>query len=101
MLAPWELGNERYFSDTISCWLIFFVGRCSIDAGRRHIDVRNVIWLGTSNLGQNLVFEHHKARKEPDTIMTKAEYRGLMNNMRPLVTERLGVSNRCFDKYRN
>ncbi|KAH8117111.1 hypothetical protein DFH11DRAFT_1579357 [Phellopilus nigrolimitatus] len=74
LLAPWELG------------------RCSIDAGRRHIDVRNVIWLGTSNIGQDLVFEHHASRKDADTIISKAEYRDLMNLLRPRVTERLGTS---------
>ncbi|KAL5511331.1 hypothetical protein ACEPAH_4547 [Sanghuangporus vaninii] len=74
LLAPWELG------------------RCSIDSGRRHIDVRNVIWLGTSNIGQDLVFEHHAARVEPDAVMSKAEYRELMNSLRPLVTEKLGTS---------
>ncbi|KAL5529535.1 hypothetical protein ACEPAG_5520 [Sanghuangporus baumii] len=74
LLAPWELG------------------RCSIDSGRRHIDVRNVIWLGTSNIGQDLVFEHHAARVEPDTVVSKAEYRELMNSLRPLVTEKLGTS---------
>ncbi|KAL5489991.1 hypothetical protein ACEPAI_4824 [Sanghuangporus weigelae] len=74
LLAPWELG------------------RCSIDSGRRHIDVRNVIWLGTSNIGQDLVFEHHAARIEPDTVVSKVEYRELMNSLRPLVTEKLGTS---------
>ncbi|KAL5532831.1 hypothetical protein ACEPAF_4605 [Sanghuangporus sanghuang] len=74
LLSPWELG------------------RCSIDSGRRHIDARNVIWLGTSNIGQNLVFEHHTARIEPDAVMSKAEYRELMNSLRPLVTEKLGTS---------
>ncbi|KAI5122213.1 hypothetical protein M0805_002702 [Coniferiporia weirii] len=74
LLAPWELG------------------RCSIDAGRRHIDVRNVIWLGTSNIGQDLVFEHYDSRKDSNTMISKAEYRELMNLLRPRVTERLGTS---------
>lgn len=76
LLAPWELG------------------RCSIDAGRKHIDVRNVIWLGTSNLGQDLVFAHHSSRpqSEQDNVLTKPEYRELMNQLRPRVTEKLGVS---------
>ena len=68
------------------------VGRCSIDAGRQHIDVRNVIWIGTSNIGQDLVFEHHAKHSNPDSIVSKAEYRELMNALRPRVTDKLGVS---------
>lgn len=74
LLAPWESG------------------RCSFDAGRRHIDVRNVIWIGTSNTGQNIIFDYHDARKDPDIPMTKPEYRELMALLRPGVSEKLGVS---------
>jgi hypothetical protein len=69
-------------------------GRCSFEAGRRHIDVRNVIWLGTSNIGQELIFEHHASRREPESVMTREEYVGLMASLRPQVSDRLGVRHR-------
>jgi hypothetical protein len=75
LLMPWELG------------------RCSFEAGARHIDVHNVIWLGTSNIGHDLVFKHHQSRARPDDLMTREEYVELMDLLRPLVSERLGVSN--------
>lgn len=74
LLMPWELG------------------RCAFDANGRHVDVRNVIWLGTSNVGHDLVFEHHEARAIPDELMTREEYIELMGLLRPRVSERLGVS---------
>ncbi|KAF7440261.1 hypothetical protein PC9H_000605 [Pleurotus ostreatus] len=73
LLMPWELG------------------RCSFEAGSRHVDVRNVIWLGTSNVGQELVFDHHAARAEPETLMSREEYVQLMALLRPRVSEQLGV----------
>ncbi|KDQ33054.1 hypothetical protein PLEOSDRAFT_1060740 [Pleurotus ostreatus PC15] len=74
LLMPWELG------------------RCSFEAGSRHVDVRNVIWLGTSNVGQELVFDHHAARAEPETLMSREEYVQLMALLRPRVSEQLGTS---------
>lgn len=68
-----------------------FAGRCSFEAGSRHVDVRNVIWLGTSNVGQELVFDHHAARAEPETLMSREEYVQLMALLRPRVSEQLGV----------
>jgi len=68
------------------------LGRCLFEAGNRHIDVRNVVWLGTSNIGHDLVFKHHESRMRPDELMTCEEYVELMNLSRPLVSERLGVS---------
>jgi len=67
------------------------LGRCAFEANGRHIDVRNVVWLGTSNVGHGLVFEHHEARAQPDEIMSKEEYVELMGLLRPRVSERLGV----------
>ena len=66
-------------------------GRCSFEAGHRHVDVSQVVWLGTSNVGHDLVFEHHAARAAPDAPMTRAEYVALTALLRPRVSERLGV----------
>ncbi|EKM82382.1 hypothetical protein AGABI1DRAFT_67991 [Agaricus bisporus var. burnettii JB137-S8] len=74
LLMPWELG------------------RCSFEAGNRHIDVRNVVWLGTSNIGHELVFKHQESRTRPDDMVSREEYVDLMGLLRPLVTERLGAS---------
>ncbi|KAK0195434.1 P-loop containing nucleoside triphosphate hydrolase protein [Armillaria mellea] len=74
LLLPWELG------------------RCSFEANTMNIDVHNTIWLGTSNIGQDLVFEYHESLKHPDKIMSREEYVKLMSLMRPRVSERLGSS---------
>lgn len=78
LLMPWELG------------------RCAFEASSRHIDVRNVIWLGTSNIGHELVFEHRTSREVPEELMTREEYVELMGLLRPRVSERLGVRQSCF-----
>jgi len=74
LLMPWELG------------------RCSPEAGKRHIDVRNVIWLGTSNIGEDLVFDYNASRLDPDVVTTRDEYIELMGLLRPRVSARLGAS---------
>ncbi|TFK61003.1 P-loop containing nucleoside triphosphate hydrolase protein [Pluteus cervinus] len=74
LLMPWELG------------------RCSFEASSRHIDVRNVVWLGTSNIGHDLVFQHHESRDYSDEMMSREEYVALMEALRPRVSERLGAS---------
>jgi ATP-dependent Clp protease ATP-binding subunit ClpA len=73
LLMPWELG------------------RCAFEANGRHVDVRNVVWLGTSNVGHDLVFQHNEARTQPYEVMSREEYVALMGLMRPRVSERLGV----------
>ena len=73
LLMPWELG------------------RCAFEAGTRHVDVKNVIWLGTSNIGHDLVFQHHDSRKNSGEPMSREEYVELMVLLRPKVSERLGV----------
>ena len=73
LLMPWELG------------------RCAFEASSRHIDVRNVIWLGTSNIGHDLVFQHLETRKNPEQLMTREEYINLMSLLRPKVSRQLGV----------
>jgi ATP-dependent Clp protease ATP-binding subunit ClpA len=74
LLMPWELG------------------RCSLEAGKRHVDLTKVIWLGTSNIGHNLVFEHHDSRPDPSKPVTREEYRDLMDLLRPHVSQCLGAS---------
>lgn len=67
-------------------------GRCTFEANGRLVDTRNVIWLGTSNIGQDLVLEHHNSRALRHEQMSKGEYTELMAMLRPRVSERLGVS---------
>ncbi|TFK54692.1 P-loop containing nucleoside triphosphate hydrolase protein [Heliocybe sulcata] len=74
LLMPWELG------------------RCSPEAGRRHIDVRKVIWIGTSNIGHDLVFAHEAERAAPYSKLSRDEYVELMKQLRPVVSDRLGPS---------
>ncbi|KAL1709595.1 hypothetical protein EV121DRAFT_252583 [Schizophyllum commune] len=74
LLMPWELG------------------RCSFDAGGRTVDTRNVVWIGTSNLGHDLVFEHHDARDNTQKTMSREEYMALMALLRPRISDRLGAS---------
>ncbi|KAF8197537.1 P-loop containing nucleoside triphosphate hydrolase protein [Pholiota molesta] len=66
LLMPWELG------------------RCAFEA--------NVIWLGTSNIGHELVFQHRDTRKNAEELMSREEYVELMALLRPKVSERLGTS---------
>jgi len=50
-----------------------------------------VIWLGTSNIGQELILDHHKSRETPDSLMPREDYVTLMTDLRPRVSDRLGV----------
>jgi hypothetical protein len=61
--------------------------------GKRHIDVRNVIWLGTSNLGNELVLECQAVSEEP---MSRDGYMELVGRLRPRISECLGVSARVL-----
>ncbi|KAJ7772946.1 hypothetical protein DFH07DRAFT_937488 [Mycena maculata] len=74
LLMPWESG------------------RCSFEANSRHIDVRNVVWLGTSNIGHDVVSEHHAARALLDELMSREEYVQLMNMVREPVSKHMGAS---------
>jgi ATP-dependent Clp protease ATP-binding subunit ClpA len=78
LLMPWELG------------------RCAFEASKRHIDVRNVIWLGTSNIGHDLVFQHLESRSQPEQLMSREEYISLMALLRPKVSKQLGVRTTAF-----
>lgn len=70
-------------------------GRCSPQAGDRHIDVRNVIWIGTSNIGHDTVFQYQSSlppAAASSTSMSRKDYVRLMDLLRPKVSERLGAS---------
>ncbi|TCD68469.1 hypothetical protein EIP91_010755 [Steccherinum ochraceum] len=84
-----KVEDQKYLSSLLMPWEL---GRCSFEAGQRHVDVSKVIWLGTSNIGHDLVFEHQAQRVEPETAMTREEYVDLMKLLRPQVSERLGPS---------
>ncbi|KAF8891328.1 P-loop containing nucleoside triphosphate hydrolase protein [Infundibulicybe gibba] len=84
-----KTGDEKTLWSLLMPWEL---GRCSFEANSRHIDVRNVIWLGTSNVGHELVFEHRESREHPDKLMSREEYVELMGLLRPRVSERLGAS---------
>ncbi|KAL0570184.1 hypothetical protein V5O48_011789 [Marasmius crinis-equi] len=74
LLVPWEFG------------------RCTFEANSRTIDVRNVIWVGTSNIGQDIIFSYHESRHRPDEILSREEYVELMGIVRPRVSDQLGAS---------
>ncbi|KAF9255719.1 P-loop containing nucleoside triphosphate hydrolase protein, partial [Marasmius fiardii PR-910] len=74
LLVPWELG------------------RCTFEANSRTIDVRNVIWVCTSNIGQDIIFSFHESRAQPNDIFSREEYVELMGILRPRVSDRLGTS---------
>ncbi|KAK1230617.1 hypothetical protein PQX77_006289 [Marasmius sp. AFHP31] len=74
LLVPWEFG------------------RCTFEANSRTIDVRNVIWVGTSNIGQDIIFSYHESRHRPDEPMSREEYVELMGIVRPRVSDQLGAS---------
>ena len=74
-----------------SLYLPWELGRCAIESTGRQVDVRNVIWLGTSNIGHDLIFQYHESRRNPEELMSREEYLGVMGLLRPKVSERLGV----------
>nr|GAT57126.1 predicted protein [Mycena chlorophos] len=74
LLMPWESG------------------RCSFEANSRHVDVRNVVWLGTSNVGTEVIMEHHAKRARPDELMAREEYVQLMKLVREPVSRQMGAS---------
>ncbi|GJE96411.1 hypothetical protein PsYK624_126080 [Phanerochaete sordida] len=81
--------NEVILSSLLMPWEL---GRVSFEASQRHVDCSKVIWLGTSNIGHDLVFEHQATRHSPEEQMAREEYVDLMKLLRPKVSERLGPS---------
>lgn len=92
MLVPWELGKFIEFLFHCGILITLDLGRCTFEASSRTIDVRNVIWVGTSNIGNDLVLEYHQSRQHPEDIFTRDEYVKLMSTLRPHVSEQLGAS---------
>ncbi|SRR6266436_4522775 len=90
LLMPWELGK------TVAGLNTPFPnaggsGRCSLLAEHRQVDVRQVIWLGTSNIGHDLVFEC--CGSSSGKTMTREEYLELAQLLRPEISHSLGVCN--------
>jgi len=90
LLMPWELGRSPA---TLNCCPLLLtssvLGCCSLLADRRHIDVRQVIWLGTSNIGHELIFEFCGSLS--GTNVTREGYLKLAQLLRPCVSQGLGV----------
>ncbi|TFK30282.1 hypothetical protein FA15DRAFT_631335 [Coprinopsis marcescibilis] len=84
-----KVGNEKVLWSLLMPWEH---GRCSFEARSRHVDVRNVIWLCTSNIGQELVFDHWTSRETPEEVLSRPEFLDLVALLRPLVSEQLGAS---------
>ncbi|KAF5338699.1 hypothetical protein D9611_013369 [Ephemerocybe angulata] len=84
-----KVDNEKVLWSLLMPWES---GRCSFEAKSRHVDVRNVIWLCTSNIGQGLIFDHWNARENPSEMLTRPEFLELVALLRPRVSERLGAS---------
>ncbi|EFI28317.1 hypothetical protein CC1G_13846 [Coprinopsis cinerea okayama7 len=84
-----KVANDKVLWSLLMPWEH---GRCSLEARSRHIDVRNVIWLCTSNIGQDLIFDHWNAREYAEEVLTRQEFLDLVALLRPQVSERLGAS---------
>jgi hypothetical protein len=95
LLMPWELGE---IVTALSSCIVFLTsavpGRCSPLADRHHIDVRQVIWLSTSNIGHELIFEFPGSLSV--TGMTREGYLELAQLLRPSISQSLGVRKTCF-----
>lgn len=85
-----KTGDERILWSLYMPWEL---GRCALESSGRHVDVRNVIWLGTSNIGHDIIFQHQESRNNPEEMMSREEYLEIMGLLRPKVSERLGVCN--------
>ncbi|KAH6902298.1 hypothetical protein BKA70DRAFT_1306365 [Coprinopsis sp. MPI-PUGE-AT-0042] len=84
-----KVVNEKILWSLLMPWEH---GRCSLEARSRHIDVRKVIWLCTSNIGQDLIFNHWDSREFTQEVSSRQEFLELVALLRPLVSERLGAS---------
>jgi len=89
LLMPWELGKSLATLNCRPLPLTLSVLGCSPLADRRHIDVRQVIWLGTSNIGHELIFEFCGSLSGSN--VTREEYLKLAQLLRPCVSQGLGV----------
>ncbi|RXW14370.1 hypothetical protein EST38_g11489, partial [Candolleomyces aberdarensis] len=75
-----KVDNEKVLWSLLMPWEH---GRCSFEAKSRHVDVRNVIWLCTSNIGQDLIFDHWTAREKPLEMLSRQEFLDLVALLRP------------------
>lgn len=87
---PWELGKSVVGLNA-PFPNVGGLGRCSLPAEHRQIDVRRVIWLGTSNIGHDLVFKCYGP--SPGKTVTREEYLELAQLLRPGISHSLGVRN--------
>jgi hypothetical protein len=55
------------------------------------IDTREVIWICTSNVGEDLAFEFHDQHPTDKVKITRTEYRKLIMGVRRLLADTLGV----------
>ena|SRR5712691_2737432 len=95
LLMPWELGKSHATLNSYPLLLTSSVqGCCSLLADRRHVDVRQVIWLGTSNIGHELIFEFCGSLS--GTNVTREGYLKLAQLLRPYVSQGLGVRKISF-----
>jgi hypothetical protein len=70
---------------------LFLLGRCSFEGNSLNIDVRNVIWLATSNIGHELIPQFCEERSVKDRVISREEYVDLMKQLRPVVSDLVGV----------
>jgi ATP-dependent Clp protease ATP-binding subunit ClpA len=70
-------------------------GKCSFEGNKRIIDTRNVIWIATSNIGDDVIPQYCGSRQAPDKAMSREEYVQLLGELKPRVFERLGVCSFC------
>ena len=66
------------------------LGKLASSASNPVIDTSEVIWVCTSNAGEQLVFDFDHS-KISNTRATRQEYSKLMNRMRGRMSEELGV----------
>lgn len=90
LLVPWEFGMHLFPS--LPETLTYFVGRCSFEGNSLNIDVSNVIWLATSNIGHDLVPQFFAERSIVDRSVSRDEYVEVMKRVRPVVSDLIGVS---------
>jgi ATP-dependent Clp protease ATP-binding subunit ClpA len=83
-----KTAKENLFSLLVP----FELGRCPLESGRRHVDVRKVIWIATSNIGQETVTEYDESRPAAKEPMSRQEYLELTTILRDQVSTQLGAS---------
>jgi hypothetical protein len=94
LLMPWELGKSIVVLNPLLVLTVAIVGRYSPQAGHRHVDVRQVVWLCTSNIGHDLVFEFCDALS--GRTFSHDDYQELVRLLRPKISQSLGVRETSF-----